>query len=102
MSNKIRVLCVQPSSLSARFAFMGIALRWTMGATPRPARLLIGPHDLEPLGSEPAFWHFAVRHALTGQSYLVTRGNHWDVGASVDGDEVHAFGRKFTLSQCLY
>lgn len=102
MSNKIRVLCVQPSSISARFAFMAIALRWSMGATPRPTRLKIGPHDLEPMGSEPAFWQFAVKHALTGQSYLVTRGNHWDVGASVDGDEVHAFGRKFTLSQCLY
>jgi len=102
MSNKIRVLCVQPSSMSARFAFLAIAVRWSLGATPRPTRLMIGPHDLEPIGSEPAFWRFALRHALTGQSFLVTRGGHWDVAAAVDGDEVHAFGRKFALSQCLY
>ncbi|HEY9319948.1 MAG TPA: hypothetical protein VIR28_18645 [Achromobacter sp.] len=102
MSTKIRLLCVQPSSLSARFAFMAIAFRWSIGATPRPSLLMIGPHELEPVGTESAFWQFALRHALLGQSFLVTRGNHWDVAASVDGDEVRAFGRKFTLSQCLY
>lgn len=102
MRDRIRLLCVQPSSLAARFAFLGIALRWTLGATPRPARLLIGPHDLNPEGSEAAFWQFALRHALTGQSILVTRGNRWDLAASVDGDEVRAFGRKFALRQCLF
>lgn len=102
MSNKIRLLCVQPSSLAARFAFLAIALRWTLGATPRPARLMIGPHDLEPVGSEAAFWQFAFRHAFAGQSLLVTRGEHWDVAASVDGDEVRAFGRKFAIRQCLF
>jgi len=102
MSNKIRVLCIQPSTVSARFAFLSIALKWSIGATPRPSRLRIGPHDLEPEGSEAAFWQFAVRHALSSQSILVTRGDHWDVSASVDGDEVHAFGRKFALSQCLF
>lgn len=102
MSNKIRVLCIQPSSMSARFAFLAIALRWTLGATPRPARLRIGPHDLEPEGSEAAFWQFAFRHAFSSQSILVTRGDRWDVAASVDGDEVHAFGRKFALRQCLF
>ena len=54
----------------------------------------IGPHELEPVGTESAFWQFALRHALLGQSFLVTRGIHWDVAASVDGDEVRAFGRK--------
>lgn len=102
MSNKIRVLCIQPSSISARFAFLAIALRWSLGATPRPASLRIGPHDLAPEGSEAAFWGFAVRHACSSQSILVTRGDRWDVTASVDGDEVHAFGRKFALSQCLF
>jgi|GEM_PF-430462 len=102
MINRIRVLTVQPSSLSARFAFLGIALRWTLGATPRPIRLLIGPHDLEPVGSEAAFWQFALRHAFTGRSFLVTRGDRWDLAASVDGDEVRAFGRKFALRQCLF
>jgi len=102
MSNKIRVLCIQPSSMSARFAFLAIALRWTLGATPRPARLRIGPHDLEPEGSEAAFWQFAFRHAFSRQSILVTRADRWDVAASVDGDEVHAFGRKFALRQCLF
>ncbi|MBO9332368.1 hypothetical protein A6B37_02565 [Achromobacter sp. HZ01] len=102
MNNGIRVLCVQPSSFSARFAFLGIALRWTLGATPRPARLLIGPHDLEPLGSEADFWRFALRHACASRSILITRGGRWDVTASVDGDEVRAFGRKFALRHCLF
>ncbi|EHK67471.1 hypothetical protein KYC_05067 [Achromobacter arsenitoxydans SY8] len=102
MSNKIRVLCIQPSTVSARFAFLAIALKWSIGATPRPSRLRIGPHDLEPEGSEAAFWQFALRHAFSSQSILVTRGDHWDVSASVDGDEVHAFGRKFALRQCLF
>ncbi len=101
MKQKIRVLCVQPSSASARFAFLAIALRWSLGATPRPERLRIGPHDLAPVGSEAAFWLFALRHALSSQSVLVTRGDHWDVAASVDGDEIRAFGRKFALRQCL-
>ncbi|MFD4838312.1 hypothetical protein ACFWP0_12475 [Achromobacter sp. NPDC058515] len=102
MSDKIRVLCIQPASLSGRFAFLAIALRWTLGATPRPVRLRIGPHDLAPEGSEAAFWQFALRHAFSSQSILITRGDRWDVAASVDGDEVHAFGRKFALRQCLY
>ena len=93
MQPKIRVLCVQPSSVSARFAFLAIALRWSLGATPRPARLRVG--------SEAAFWLFALRHALASQSMLVTRGDHWDVAASVDGDVIRAFGRKFALRQCL-
>lgn len=102
MSHKIRVLCIEPTSISARFAFLAIAARWTLGATPRPTRLRIGPHDLEPSGSEAAFWQFALRHACSSQSILVTRGNQWDVAASIDGDEVHAFGSKFALRQCLY
>ncbi|MFY1910185.1 hypothetical protein ACOTB6_01455 [Achromobacter xylosoxidans] len=101
MKPKIRVLRVQPSSMSARFAFLAIALRWSLGATPRPVRLRIGPHDLAPVGSEAAFWMFALRHALSAQSVLVTRGDHWDVAASVDGDVIRAFGRKFALRQCL-
>ena len=88
MKETIRMLRVQPSSLSARFAFLAIALRWTLGATPRPNRLMIGPHDLEPVGSECAFWLFAFRHACSGQSILVTRGGRWDLGASFDGDQV--------------
>lgn len=100
--DKIRVLRIQPATLSARFAFLAIALRWTLGATPRPSRLRIGPHDLEPEGSEAAFWQFALRHACSSQSVLVTRGQRWDVAACVDGDEVHAFGTKFALRQCLY
>ena len=83
MKETIRMLRVQPSSLSARFAFLAIALRWTLGATPRPNRLMIGPHDLEPVGSECAFWLFAFRHACSGQSILVTRGGRWDLGASL-------------------
>lgn len=102
MSNRIRVLRVQPSSFSARFAFLGIALRWTLGATPRPERLLIGPHELEPVGSEANFWGFALRHVFAGQTILVTRDNRWDITASVDGDEVRAFGRKFALRHCLF
>ncbi|AUT48782.1 hypothetical protein [Achromobacter sp. AONIH1] len=102
MKETIRMLRVQPSSLSARFAFLAIALRWTLGATPRPNRLMIGPHDLEPVGSECAFWLFAFRHACSGQSILVTRGGRWDLGASFDGDQVHAFGRRFALRQCLF
>lgn len=101
MQPKIRVLCVQPSSVMARFAFLGVALRWSLGATPRPARLRIGPHDLAPVGTEAAFWMFALRHALSSQSVLITRGDHWDVAASIDGDEIRAFGRKFALRQCL-
>ena len=100
MQPKIRVLCVQPSSVMARFAFLGVALRWSLGATPRPARLRIGPHDLAPVGSEAAFWMFALRHALSSQSMLITRGDHWDVAASIDGDVIRAFGRKFALRQC--
>jgi hypothetical protein len=102
MSDKIRVLCIQPASASARFAFLLIALKWSLGATPRPSRLQIGPHDLAPEGSESAFWQFALRHAFSSQSILVTRGDHWDVSASVDGDEVRAFGRTFALRQCLF
>ena len=102
MKETIRMLRVQPSSFSARFAFLAIALRWTLGATPRPNRLMIGPHDLEPVGSECAFWLFAFRHACSGQSILVTRGGRWDLGASFDGDQVHAFGRRFALRQCLF
>lgn len=102
MKETIRMLRVQPSSLSARFAFLAIALRWTLGATPRPNRLMIDPHDLEPVGSEGAFWLFAFRHACSGQSILVTRGGRWDLGASFDGDQVHAFGRRFALRQCLF
>ncbi|MGE8691146.1 MAG: hypothetical protein ACN6PJ_28645 [Achromobacter sp.] len=102
MNNRIRVLCVQPSSFSARFAFLTVALRWSLGATPRPARLLIGPHDLEPVGSEAEFWRFALRHVFSSRSILVTRGDRWDVTASVDGDEVRAFGRKFALRHCLF
>ena len=34
MKETIRMLRVQPSSLSARFAFLAIALRWTL-ARPR-------------------------------------------------------------------
>ena len=34
--------------------------------------------------------------------FLVTRGDRWDLAASVDGDEVRAFGRKFALRQCLF
>lgn len=102
MSNKIRVLCIQPASMSARFAFLAIALKWSLGVTPRPSRLQIGPHDLAPEGSEAAFWQFALRHACSSQSILVTRDDRWDVSASVDGDEVRAFGGTFALRQCLY
>ena len=51
---------------------------------------MIGPHDLEPVGSECAFWLFAFRHACSGQSILVTRGGRWDLGASFDGDRYAA------------
>jgi hypothetical protein len=54
------------------------------------------------MGSEAQFWRFALRHVLSNRSILVTRGDHWDVTASVDGDEVRAFGRKFALRHCLF
>ena len=101
MKETIRMLRVQPSSLSARFAFLAIALRWTLGATPRPNRLMIGPHDLEPVGSECAFWLFAFRHACSGQSILVTRGGAgtWAPRSTATGTRIC---RRFALRQCLF
>ena len=100
MKETIRMLRVQPSSGALRLPGDRIAL--DAGRDPRPNRLMIGPHDLEPVGSECAFWLFAFRHACSGQSILVTRGGRWDLGASFDGDQVHAFGRRFALRQCLF
>ncbi|KOF54160.1 hypothetical protein AD428_08755 [Achromobacter sp. DMS1] len=102
MNEQIRMLCIQPDSFGARFAFLGVALRWSIGLSPRPQTLVIGPHELELVGSESAFWRFALHHAVMGESLLITRRGRWDVAGSVDGDVVRAFGRKFALRHCLY